>query len=181
MKCLYYLTPSLDSTHKISDDLHEAGVDDWYFHVISKDESGLKKEQIHSGNYLEKLDILRYGILGAVIGFICGLVVSGVVMVAEPFGPEPKGIVYFGIIILLSCFGAWSGGLTGVASENKKIAEFHSDIESGKYLILIYARKHMEGLVKKMMENKHPESSLEAIDVNFYNPLTGLKRQQASS
>ncbi len=178
MKCLYYLSPTLDSAHKISDDLHEAGVDDWFIHVISKDNSGLKKEQIHSGNYIEKLDILRYGIIGAVIGFICGLVVAGIVMLTEPFGSEAKDIVYYGIVILLACFGAWSGGLTGVASESRKIAEFHSDVESGKYLILIYARKNMENVIKEMMKKKHPESTLEAVDENFYNPLTGLKRQQ---
>ena len=179
MKCLYYLTPTLDSTQKISDDLHEAGVDDWFIHVISKDDSGLKKEQIHSGNYIEKLDILRFGIIGAAIGFVCGLVVAGIVMVVEPFGSEVKSIVYYGIVILLTCFGAWSGGLTGVASGNKKIAGFNADIDSGKYLILIYARRHMEELVKEMMKKKHPESRLEAIDENFYNPLTALKRQHA--
>ncbi|MGH8547250.1 MAG: hypothetical protein ACRERU_01340 [Methylococcales bacterium] len=179
MKCLYYLSPTLDSTHKISDDLHEAGVDDWFIHVISGDDSGLKKEHIHSGNYIEKLDILRYGIIGAVIGFVAGLVVAGIVMVTQPFGAEAKSIIYYGIVILLTCFGAWSGGLTGVASENRKIGEFNSDIESGKYLILIYARKHMENTIQEMMKKRHPESTLEAVDENFYNPLTGLKRQHA--
>jgi hypothetical protein len=181
MKCLYYLTPTLASTHKISDDLHEAGVDDWFIHVISKNDSGLKKQQIHSGNYIEKLDILRYGIIGAVIGFICGLMVAAIVMVTEPFGNEVKDIIYYGIVILLTCFGAWSGGLTGVASENKKIGAFHTDIASGKYLILIYARRHTEDIVKEMMKKKHPESTLEAVDENFYNPLTGLKRLQVGS
>lgn len=177
MKCLYYLTTTLTSAQKISADLHEAGVDDWFIHVISKDDSGLKKEQIHSGNYIEKLDILRYGIIGAVIGFICGLVVAGIMIVTEPFGSEAKNIIYYAVIILLTCFGAWSGGLTGVASENKKIAAFNSDIETGKYLILIYARSERENIVKEMMLEKHPESTLEAIDKNFYNPLSGLKRQ----
>jgi len=53
MKCLYYLTSTLDSTRKITDDLHQAGIDDWFIHVLSKDEAGLKKEKIHSSNYLE--------------------------------------------------------------------------------------------------------------------------------
>lgn len=181
MKCLYYLTPTLDSTHRISDDLHEAGVDDWFIHVLSKDDSGLKREHIHSGNYIEKLDILRYGIIGAAIGLVCGLVVAGIVMLTQPFGSEAKNIIYYGIVILLTCFGAWSGGLTGIASENKKIAGFNSEIEAGRYLILIYARKHMENVVKEMMKKKHPESTLEAIDENFYNPLAGLKRQHAGS
>lgn len=179
MKCLYYLSPTLDSAHKISDDLHEAGLDDWFIHVISKDDSGLRKEHIHSGNYIEKLDILRYGIIGAAIGFVCGLVVAAIMMVTQPFGTETKGIIYLFAVILLTCFGAWSGGLTGIASSNKKIAEFQYDIASGKYLILIYAPKEMETVVKEMMTKMHPESSLEASDESFYNPLSGLKRQHA--
>ena len=41
MKCMYYLAPSLVSSHKISDDLQEIGIADWLIHVISMDEAGL--------------------------------------------------------------------------------------------------------------------------------------------
>ena len=37
-------------------------------------------------------------------------------------------------------FGAWVGGLTGIATENSELLKFHDDIEAGKYLILVYAR-----------------------------------------
>ena len=39
MNCLYYLAPTLESTHRISDDLHAAGLKDFFLHVVSKDES----------------------------------------------------------------------------------------------------------------------------------------------
>ncbi len=59
MKCMYYLAPSLLSTHKISDDLIDLGIADWFVHVISKDAAGLKKEHLHSANWLETHDLLR--------------------------------------------------------------------------------------------------------------------------
>ena len=65
MKCLYFLASSLSCTQDVSDDLHQAGVSDFYLHVISRDESGLKKQQIHSSNYLETLDVIRDGFIGA--------------------------------------------------------------------------------------------------------------------
>jgi hypothetical protein len=176
MKCIYYLTPTLDSTRHISDDLHEAGIGDWFIHVLSKDEAGLRKMKIHSSNYLEQLDILRFGIIGASIGFIFGLFGAYWLEAAKPFGPSVPGIVYFAIVGVLTLFGAWEGGLTGIASENKKIALFHDDIKSGKYLILIYARKDKENSVKTLMKTKHPEAELVAEDSYFYNPLSGLKR-----
>ncbi len=176
MKCLYYLTTTLDSTRKINDDLHQAGIDDWFIHVLSKDESGLKKDKIHSSNYLEQLDILRYGIIGAAAGFVVGLIAASLVDSTKPFGPEMSDIVYYAIIGVLTLFGAWEGGLTGIASENKKIALFHNNLEAGSYLVLIYAKQASEELIKKVMQARHPEAELAAIDASFYNPLAELKR-----
>lgn len=176
MKCIYYLTSTLDSTRKITDDLHQAGIDDWFIHVLSHDEAGLKKEKIHSSNYLEQLDLLRYGILGAISGFAVGLIAAGLVNTTELFGPGIPNVTYYAIILFFTLFGSWEGGLIGVAAENKKIALFHEDIELGSYLIIIYTRKADEDVLKKVMETLHPEAELAAIDVNFYNPLTSLKR-----
>ncbi|WP_411725659.1 hypothetical protein [Methyloglobulus sp.] len=176
MKCIYYLTSTLDSTGHISDDLHEAGIGNWFIHVLSKDEAGLSKKKIHSSNYLEQLDILRFGIIGAIIGFIVGLFAANWMDTAKPFGSDVPGIAYFAVVAVLTLFGAWEGGLVGIASENKKVALFHDDIEAGKYLILIYARKDRETIVKTVMNSKHPEAELVAEDEYFYNPLTGLKR-----
>jgi hypothetical protein len=176
MKCIYYLTSTLASTSHITDDLHKAGIGDWFIHVLSKDEAGLRKMKIHSSNYLEQLDILRFGIIGAIVGFIAGLFAANWLDTAKPFGPDVPGIVYFAVAGVLTLFGAWEGGLVGIASESKKIGLFHDDIESGKYLILIYARKDKEAIVKAVMDTKHPEAELVAEDGYFYNPLTGLKR-----
>lgn len=176
MKCLYYLTPTLKSAEEISDDLHKAGIGDWFIHVLNKDESGIQKEHLHSGNYLEKLDILRDGIMGAMMGFGAGLLLAILFGVVKPFGPGVPIIAYLAIIVVITLFGAWAGGLTGVASENKKITTFHDDLEAGKYLFLIYSPKEHEETVKKVMADKHPEAELAAIDANFFNPLTGLKR-----
>ena len=49
MKCLYYVAPELESTSQVSEDLHDVGIDDFFVHVIAKDESGLKKRHIHVG------------------------------------------------------------------------------------------------------------------------------------
>ncbi|NOQ15677.1 MAG: hypothetical protein GQ581_01315 [Methyloprofundus sp.] len=176
MKCIYYLTTTLESTHKITDDLHQAGIDDWFIHVLSHDVAGLKKDKIHSSNYLEQLDILRYGVLGAISGFVVGLLAAGVVNAIDLFGPDIPNVAYYAIILFFTLFGSWEGGFIGIATENKKISLFHDDLEAGRYLILIYAKQASEGLVKVLMEKQHPEAQLAAVDTRFYNPLTNLKR-----
>lgn len=175
MKCIYYLSPNLISTQKISDDLHETGVSDWFIHIISLDEAGLQRQQLHSSNYLETLDFIRDGFIGAACGFLLGLGFALALKVIQPFGPEVPNWAYLAIVALLTFFGAWQGGLIGVASENKKLARFHDDIEAGKFLVLIYAKKRQEQQVKTMMATKHPGVGLVAIDTHFINPFRRLQ------
>ena len=95
MKCMYYLAPNLVSMHQISDDLHSVGIEDWHVHVISRDAAGVKKEKLHSSNWLETKDLLREGFIGAHIGFIVGVLGAGGIMLFEPFGPNFPGIALF--------------------------------------------------------------------------------------
>ena len=105
MKCLYYVAPELESTSRVSDDLHDVGIDDFFVHVIAKDESGLKKRHIHSGNYLETLDVVREGFLGAAIGMFAGVV--GCVLL-DNFGPFENipWFVYVALTVVATLFGA---------------------------------------------------------------------------
>jgi hypothetical protein len=176
VKCLYYLAPTLDSAHRISDDLHTLGVRDSFLHVIAVDEAGLKQWNIHSGNYLETLDLVRDGFIGSAIGFFTGLIGVGLLKSFQPFGPAVPGIVYFATVAATTLFGAWEGGLTGIATENKKLAGFHSDIEAGRCLILIYARQEQEAAVRQMLCARHPETELAAIDRHFINPFRAVPR-----
>lgn len=178
MKCFYYLAPTLDSTHQISDDLHEVGVLDWFLHIIAKDEAGLKREHLHSSNYFETTDILRDGLIGANIGFVLAVIAAGLVMLIEPFGPDAPKMVYFFLVVVFTMFGAWVGGLTGIDKQNKKLKRFNDDIEAGKYLILIYAGKEQEDVIRQMMKDKHEEARLVAIDRHFLNPFSGLRRRR---
>jgi len=178
MKCLYYLAPTLGDTQRISDDLHDAGVNDWFLHVVSKDEAGLKREKLHSSNYLETLDLVRDGFIGANIGFIAGVIGSGLLMYFKPFGPGVPMFVYLVLLIVATLFGAWEGGLFGVDTENQKLRRFSEDIDAGKYLILIYARKGQGEVVKDMMIANHPEARHVATDRHFVNPFAVVRRKR---
>jgi hypothetical protein len=177
MKCLYYPAPTLDSARQISDDLHAVGVRDFFLHVISKDEAGLERRHIPSSNYLETLDLVRDGLIGSAIGFFAGLVGVGLLKLFEPFGPNVPNIVYYATVAAATLFGAWEGGLTGIASENKKLAKFHNDIEAGRCLILVYAQQQQQAAVTRMMRARHPEARLAAIDRHFINPFSAVRRR----
>ncbi len=181
MKCLYYLAPNLDSTQEISDDLEGVGVYEWFIHVIARDEAGLKREKLHSSNYIETTDIMRDGLIGAGLGVIGGLLALLLMLVFQPFGDEAPKMLYGFIFVVITLFGAWVGGLTGIDNENRKIRRFHDNIENGEYLVLIYTPREQEDAVRRVMEEKHPEARLAAVDRHFLNPFARLRRRRATT
>src|ERR1700680_3593983 len=177
MNCIYFLTPNIATTDQVSADLHEVGVKDFYLHVICRDHAGLKRHQIQSSNYFETLDVLRDGFIGAALGFLIGLVGVGLLLYAKPFGEHVVPAFVYAILVgAATLFGAWEGGLVGIDSENKKLAKFHDDLVAGKYLILVYVRKHREQVVLKMMREKHPDAELVAVDSQLVNPFSNVTR-----
>jgi hypothetical protein len=177
MKCIYFLTPTIASTDQVSADLHAVGVKDFYLHVISRDQAGLKRHQIHSSNYFETLDIVRDGFIGAALGFLIGLGGVGLLLYLKPFHDHViPTFVYALLVGAATLFGAWEGGLVGIDSEHKKLAKFHDDLAAGKYLILVYVRKHREETVLKMMREKHTDAELVAVDSHFVNPFSAVRR-----
>ncbi len=173
MKCLYFLASTLSTSRDVSDDLHEIGIKDFYMHVISQDESGLKREHVHAGNYLETRDVVRDGCIGALLGLSAGLIGVGLLAYFRPLGADVQipTFVYVTLTAVATLFGAWEGGLAGIASENKKLSRFHDDIATGKYLILVYVRKHFEAKVRDVMQQRHPDATLVAMDTHFVNPF----------
>ena len=177
MKCIYFLTPTIATTDQVSADLHEVGVMDFYLHVICRDHAGLKRHQIQSSNYFETLDVVRDGFIGAALGFLIGLAGVGLLLYTRPFGQYVVPTFVYAILVgVATLFGAWEGGLVGIDSEHKKLAKFHDDLVAGKYLILVYVRKHREQIVLKMMRDKHPDAELVAIDSHFVNPFSNVRR-----
>lgn len=175
MKTIYYLASTLGSTQRIADELHNAGVKDWFIHIVSNDESGLNKQHLHSSNYLETLDLVRDGVIGAILGFLIGAFAAGLIAYIEPLGGTLPNIIYIFIIGLMTLFGLWEGGLTGIASKNRKLAEFDQDIADGKYLILIYTTKKNEARIQYIMTHKFPGVKLAAKDSHFLNPFSTLE------
>lgn len=171
MRRLYYLTRSLDSTESISRDLHEEGISNWRFHVVSKDEAGLYKRHIHSANYLQKLDIIRSAEVGALIGFGFGLAMSAALMTTAMFGSDLSWMVYAGVVAVFALFGSWVGGIWGLGHENYKIRQFHDALEAGRYLIMIDVHRDEKNELKALMARRHPEAQLMGVDSTWVNPM----------
>ena len=137
MRRLYYLTSDLESIVKVSNLLQQQGFSKWRVRVISKDESGLYRSHLQSTQIYQDNDMLHWGILGAFIGSIIGILVAFIFKIIDPFDisiPWPVLIIVSGVF---TGFGAWSGGLFGVAHLNYKTYKFFKAVDTGSHVMMI--------------------------------------------
>ena len=77
MKRLYYLADTIESAESISSELHQEGITDWNFHIMSYDKKGLKSHHLHSTNsFVHEHDGIRLAERGALIGVVSGIFVA---------------------------------------------------------------------------------------------------------
>lgn len=176
MKRLYYLTKSIQTTESVSTDLHQAGITDWNFHVMSKDnESGLYRRHIHSANVFHKSDVIHLAERGLLIGFVVGLVVTVVLSSTTIFGIAASGTALMFSVLACSFFGAWLGGFVGIQSENYKIKRFHDKLEAGYYLIMVDVEVEQHKLVTELMRTKHADAEYCAAGSSIITPFDNLE------
>lgn len=169
MRRLYYLTRSIDSVDNISADLHEHGVTDWRFHIVSKDEAGLYTHRLHRASVLDRTDLVRFVERGLMIGAVFALVLILGLQLFSGF--EWPLIAWIFLAAFFTLAGGWLGGFGGITGENYRIRRFHNNIEKGEYLVMVdVPRKHMEKMKQLMAEN-HPEARLQGETSSMNNPF----------
>ena len=169
MKRLYYLTYSVDSTEQISKDLHAHGINDWRFHVVSKDEAGLFNHHVHSANILYRTDMVRFVERGVILGGLISCASILPLALNNVFNLPMGAWLAMGLFSMV--LGAWVGCFGGVSSENYKIRRFHDAIQKGQYLAMIDAPKLQIDEIKALMKAKHNEAQLQLEDSTITNPF----------
>ncbi|MFT3931520.1 MAG: hypothetical protein QM709_14610 [Spongiibacteraceae bacterium] len=152
MKRLYYLADNLNTADEVAKALHDEGISDWNFHVLSKDEAGLYTHHLHAANPLHQRDLIRTGERGALLGFLAGMAAALFSAVLLELSSVHSVMVFAIAIVLPTLFGAWLGGLVGLSTENHKIARFHDDIEYGRALLMIDVKPAHEMRVRELMQ-----------------------------
>lgn len=169
MKRLFYLVDDITNAEDISEDLHQHGISDWRFHVISKDEAGLYSHHLHSASIIDRTDLPRYVERGLIIGAVLALSFLLPLWFFGAFDLPGGAWVALGIFTVVA--GGWIGGFGGINAENYRIRRFHKDIEAGRYLIMVDVPKSDREKMKELMAKKHPEAELQGESSSFNNPF----------
>lgn len=149
---LYYLADNFNTVDRVAQVLQRQGLSQWNFHVVSKDDVGLYKHQLHSATPLHTRDVWRQGEWGGLIGFVMGIIVTAVIIGGLGFFRNHIVEASIVIIALVAMHGAWIGAMTGLGNENYKIKRFHDDIESGRILVMIDVAAKERGRIRQALE-----------------------------
>ncbi len=169
MKRLFYLVDELDSLEEISEDLHEHGVSDWRFHVLSKNEAGLYTRHVHSASILDRTDLARFTERGA----IAGALFAGAFIITNLFVGvlQLPTAAWVALFLFATGMGAFLAGFGGITAENYRIRKFHDAVEKGRHLVMVDVYREDEETMKRLMAENHPEAELQGEDSSYNNPF----------
>jgi len=176
MQRLYFVTHRLEDTERISTLVHEAGISDWNFHVVGKDEAGMIGHRIHSATLYQQLDIVHSGERFAIFYGLAGLVLASVLTALGLSPVAPPAVFIAATTLLTAMFGAWTGGLIGLSRENYKLAPFHDDIEAGRFVVMIDVKEDQRSRIREIINMNVPGAQSRGRDTTIVNPFVKPKR-----
>ena len=177
---MYYLTDGIESAEAIEQDLISQGVDLSHIHVISHHEDEEKIHHLHSGSYFMRRNIVQSAQRGLMMGLIGGLLIGEILVGVDYFRRELGVWTVFLSAVAFSGFGAWVGGMFGLATENYKITKFHNQLEEGQYLMVVDINRADKKSIIRFMNKKHSESTYAGHGSSITNPFKAWFQHKAT-
>ncbi|MGR9013677.1 MAG: DUF1269 domain-containing protein [Gammaproteobacteria bacterium] len=160
MRRIYFLVPTIETTHKIVKELQAEGIEDRHIHILAKRDTPL--EGLPEAGVSIKTDFLpaveRGLALGGTTGLLAGLVGLRFAGFAIAGGP------LLGIIMAGATIGSLMGGLAGMNSGNSRLKQFEDAIEQGQLLMLVDIPKERIDIVSQLITKHHPTVQFEGIE-----------------
>ncbi|MGZ4958896.1 MAG: DUF1269 domain-containing protein [Methylomonas sp.] len=160
MRRIYFLSPNIEITHKIVDELHANGIDDNHIHILAKRDTPL--EGLHEAGMTIKTDFLSAAERGVALGGTTGLVAG---LIGLRFaGFLIAGGPLLGAIMAGATIGSLAGGLIGMNSGNSRLKQFEDAIEKGELLVLVDVPKERIENISQLITKHHPNVEFDGIE-----------------
>jgi hypothetical protein len=160
MRRIYFLSPDIETTHKIVDELRAEGIEDRHIHILAKRDTPL--EDLPEASVFQKTDFIpaleRGAALGGTTGVLAGLIglrLAGFVIAGGPV---------LGILIYGATIGAMMSGLAGLQVGNSKVKKYEEAIERGELLVMVDIAKERIDSLSQLITKHHPTAQFEGIE-----------------
>jgi hypothetical protein len=164
MKRLYFLTPNLDSTATIADDLKKHGVEDSHIHVMGRDHAGFESAHLHEAGILQSTDFLHAAKTGAAYGGATGLIAGVAALAFPPAGLALGGGTLIGLGLLGAGFGAWASSMIGISIPDAGVEKWQKELDNGQTLMLVDVPVPLELEITGLVRHHHPEAIIDSVE-----------------
>lgn len=150
MKRHYFISDNLGDLGRVERELEAEGVLTPQIHILSNSEALLARDHLHPVTDFMKTNVVRGGLLGAVIGAIGALVVLAIALMmgwAEPVGWTP--FVFLAVITLGFC--TWEGGFLGFQEKNREFRRFDYALQSNQHVLFVDIEPDQEPILDRVV------------------------------
>jgi hypothetical protein len=174
MKRHYYISDDLEDLEAVGHELESEQITEPQFHVLSDDDSGVNKHNLHEVESVLKKDVVHSTELGAVVGLaLAALVLTGANLLGlteTAAGWMP--FIFLAIVVLGFC--TWEGGLIGIQVPNYQFSRFEEVLKQGKHVFFVDVDPHQESSLEQVV-SRHPH--LQVAGVGESTPRWVIKGQ----
>ena len=162
MRRIYFLSPDIETTKRIVDDLLLARIEERHIHVVAK--RGTELEDLPEANLLQKSDFVPAVERGLALGGSAGALAGLVAIALPPASTVLAGGVLLGSALAGAGVGAWAGSLIGVSTPSSRIKQFEEAIEAGRLLVLADVPKNRVAEIEERIKKHLPECDIEGTE-----------------
>ena len=160
MRRIYFLSPDLETTRKIVDELRVESIEDRHIHILAKRDTPL--DDLPEASEFQKTDFVpameRGAALGGATGLLAGLVGLRFAGFAIAGGPV-LGVLLYGATI-----GTIMSGLVGLEVGNSHVKQYSEAIENGAFLVMIDIPTERIDTISQLIVKHHPSAQFEGIE-----------------
>ena len=162
MRRIYFLSPDIETTRRIVDDLLLARIEERHIHVVAK--RGTELEDLPEANLLQKSDFVPAVERGLALGGSAGALAGLVAIALPPASTVLAGGVLLGSALAGAGVGAWAGSLIGVSTPSSRIKQFEEAIEAGHLLVLADVPKNRVAEIEARIKKHLPDVDIEGTE-----------------
>lgn len=150
----FFASSELRDLELLEMELEGMGVVRPQIHVLTDSEAQLSGYRLHEVSSLMRTDVIRKGLMGAVVGAVgCFLVlaIASISGLAASVGWTP--FILLAIVVLGFC--TWEAGFLGFQLPNRRFRNFERLLKEGKHLFFVDVRGHQRELLDQVVD-RHP-------------------------
>lgn len=134
----FFIGPDLSDLERFEEDLERAGLATSRMHLLTLDIAGASRHRhLHPVSELMKLNLVRWGVVGAGVGICASLLVLGIAHAAGWTQTAAGWLPFIFLAIIAFGFSTWEGGFLGIQTPSAHVRRFEGALKAGKHVFFV--------------------------------------------